>query len=290
MADCVRCARPVADTGYACHGCATGLAVTLLRAAMISREPDTTIARLDRIARVGGTRAKPTSVDGWHKGDGALPATPLPVNLDAAADLAAVRNTLTTWSRHIANERGTRLPGRWVLPERPPGFVGPLRAWAVTDTLQAMLCWLAGQAGWIRLREEAAEILDELHDAASLLRRIIDRPAGRVLAGVCDCGEYLYAIGDKPHVTCRACERTWDVEQMRAHLRSLVDGQVFTAAEIATLAVHLGISANRQRVRHLVNVWASRGVVVAHGVYDGNPAYLFGEVMPRLATVLVRAA
>lgn len=259
--DCPRCARPIADTGYVCHSCATGLTVVLLRAAEHAPYLDDTVARQDRINRGIGGRPQPTPDDWWTHGPLALEAQPLPVALPAANDAAAIRNTLTTWVRHVYEERGGALPA---------------------NTLTAMACWLAGQTKWLRMREEAAQAFDELHDTARLIRHVIDAPPRRTFAGQCDCGTYLYAIEGRGQVTCQGCENTYDVASTRTMLLAHAGGLRLGASELAILAVHLGLTEDRHRTRKRINKWVNRGQITVWLADDGSPVLRVRDVMDRL--------
>lgn len=259
-ADCPRCARPIHDTGYCCASCGTGLTVTLLRAALHSVHLDDTIARMDRINRGIGGRPRPTPDDDWPHGELALEAQPLPVALPAAYDTAAVRNTLTTWVRHVYVERGGVLP---------------------QNNIPALACWLAGQTKWLRMRPEAEEAFDELHDAARLIRHVIDAPPRRRFAGQCDCGEYLYGIEGRDDVTCQGCDASYDVVSTRVMLLAHADGLRLGASELAILAVHLGLTEDRHRTRKRINQWVNRGQIRVW-LEEGVPTLRVGDVMAKL--------
>jgi hypothetical protein len=268
MADCVRCARPVADTGYVCHSCSTGLSVVLLRAALYAVHLDDTIARLDRVNHGVGGRPQPVVDDWWPHGELALEAQPLPVALSASYDASAVRNTLTTWTRHVWSERGGALP---------------------SDALPGLFCWMAGQTRWLRMRQEAQEAFDELHDAARVTRRVIDSPPRRALAGQCGCGTYLYAIEGRVDVTCQGCGTTYDVLRTRTMLLAYADGLHLPAAELAILAVHLGLTEDRHRTRKLINKWINRASLPVWVDEGGEPVLRVGDVMARLTDRMVAA-
>lgn len=149
---CATCDRPVADA-HVCTACATRTAARLRTAADLWPELDTTIARLDRMG-------DPTPRAG-------RPAPALPVNLAASEVGDVVRNTVTAWARHIADEVGADLPGD--MPE--------------------MMRWLAGRIEWARHQPWAAEAIDELGEVPRLLARALDRPATRTRFPVGPCPE-----------------------------------------------------------------------------------------------------
>lgn len=278
---CDRCGRRIVDTAYVCPDCARELRRDLETVAKVAGEVATTVAKLARLG-AGGRRSDPQP--------------PLPVNLDAGAEHDAAVTVLTTWARHIHEASGRALPTTTRRDEHP---------------LAILATWLVGQLDWLRHRPEGGDALDELSDACRILIRVVDRPADRVLAGRCPCGEYLYAIRTAATVTCRACNTGYDVQATRRILREQLGNALFTGAEIATLATYLGLTPNREATRNLIKVWASRGMIVAHGTYraepeedkaptdgveaeggDGDdeqaeersvPLYRFGDVIERLA-------
>lgn len=274
MADCVRCARPVADTGYACHGCADGCASALLHSALLVSEVWVSVARLDRHGERGYSTAE----------------VPLPFAWDAADADWAIRNTIGTWARHIAQERGARLPGTWIHPPRPAGFVGPLRAWKVNDSTVALMVWLAGQTGWLRMRPECDEALDELHDVARQVRRVVDSPPVLWYAGPCwtndehgqRCETDLYAATGATWVTCRECGASHDGDERRQWLLGQARNTLAHAGLIATALSALGHEVTSAQVRG----YAHRGRILAHGSDErGRPQYLVGEVIDLVTQV-----
>lgn len=271
---CPRCGRPIHDQAYICGPCAGRLTKDLAAAASVAGEAWTTIARQAVMGSSGRSSERP-----------------LPFSWEAADAVNSVANTFTTWARHCSEERG--IP--W---GPPPAVLGPLcgiqgcpscltirRSRRRPHALAWTARWLAGQIEWLRHRREADEAFEELHDACRLAIRTVDLPPDRTFAGRCECGTYLYAFAGRETVRCVECEREYDVEAMREHMRTQLDESLFTAAEVATLAAFMGISANRQKTRKLINVWHARGVVAAHGSIDGDPVFRFGEVIERVAGV-----
>lgn len=90
---CVRCDRPTPD-GYACSPCANHAARQLHEIA-------------DMIPAARDVAQRQTS-RGWDNIGGTSDS--LPINLAATQRLDVVLNTLSTWSRLIADERGVPLP------------------------------------------------------------------------------------------------------------------------------------------------------------------------------------
>lgn len=252
MTDCVRCLRPVADTGYACHGCATGLSVALLRAGLLMRELDTTIARLDQLGDGGASSAE----------------TPLFFDWDASDAAWAIRNTLTSWTRHICETRGIT---------------------ATSTTNSGLAAWLAKQTGWLRMRPEAEEAFDELHNTTRHLRRTIDTHVERWYAGRCgvplldddgDCTADLYALPGAAWVTCPECGASFDAEDRKAELLDEVRDTLQNAETIARALSIWGWPTTSAQIRG----YAFRGRIVPHGQDGKRPLYRIGDVIEVLMT------
>lgn len=240
---CPRCARPMPDTAYVCLGCGDSLANLLVKTNELLPELLTTVARLDRIGQGG-------------KGNG---ENPLPVNLEASAAEAAVTNTMTTWARHVAAERGK----------------------TITDEAPV---WLAGQTHWLRYRPEAIEAFDELTDACRLVRRTIDLPVPRWYAGPCECGSELYAASQAVTVRCRdqECGAQYDAAERKAWLLAQARDVLAHAGWIASAASALGEPVTAD----MIYGYSRRGRLLAHG-QDGlrRPLYRVGDVLDILARV-----
>lgn len=249
MSDCVRCARPVADTGYCCHGCATGLSVALLKGGLLISELDTTIARLGVTSDSGQSSAE----------------TPMPFDWDAADAAWAIRNTLTTWARHIHEASGRPLP-----PDRG-----------------VLLCaWLAEQVDWLRVRPEAEQAFDELHGAMRLLRNTIDTHAERWYAGICGaplqdgyCERDLYAGSGAGWVTCTACGASFDAQDRKTVLLNSVRDHLTYAETIARALSAWGWKITSSQIRG----YAHRHRLLPHGSDEASrPLYRVGDVIELL--------
>lgn len=269
------CGRLIHDQAYVCGVCETRLAADLARVALVAGEATTTIARQARMGS-GGRRTEPDP--------------PLPVNLAAAADHDAAVNTLTTWARHVAEERGTLLPAVRLAPcahvscheRRIRVSQGPTCLGEPPESPTVVLTtWLAGQLQWLRHRPEADEAYDELGDACRVLVRVVDRAPDRIIVGQCPCDSYLYAVRGAAQVRCGSCGTSYAVDETRDLLRRSLDQSLFTAAEIATLVTYLGLERKREATRKLINQWATRSLIVVHD-YRGESAFRFGEVVSRL--------
>lgn len=272
MPTCTVCERQPVDSpaAYACASCATRARQHLDDIA------DTTPAARD-VATGASRRGAPTRGNGDAR---------LPINLAAGSRLDAVQNEITTWARHVADERGLQPPSATVAARIASGPGDPLTTAAR---------WLTGHLDWLRHRQEVVDAYRDIAAARRIIVGIVDRPGGRILVGACDCGTVLYAKATTAVVTCRnrTCGQSWQVAESRDILRQALDDKLMTAAQIAGLAVVADPDLDRQRVRRLVNVWGHRGP--DHGGVEtrghdagGDPLYRFGDAMSRVLTVLTR--
>jgi hypothetical protein len=296
---CARCERELADGAYVCAmPCAFDLAADLTQAAGHADDAPTVVARQVRYGPGGGRGNE----------------QPLPVNLAASDALWAVENTITTWARHVADERG-------LTPFKPPSpILGPLCSEfgrcphgsckaierpSLFPPTGKICSWLSDQLGWLRHRPEAGQAWDELDDACRMLRQLVDSPARRRIAGPCMCGRVLYALEGRTHVECPDCEMGWDVDELRGRLHEELAERIVTASEAARLLGYLGDDRTQHQLRNLVRKWGERGdVEIRDSVWRkptvreikaakdegiepptaiAVPVYRFGDVAVRLA-------
>lgn len=259
MAECERCARPQVDTGYVCHDCAAVVRAMLASVGQVAGEATVTIARLDRHGDGGHTSAE----------------KPLPFDWDASDAEWAAHNTITTWARHVCEQRGIDPP------QRPAGHADHPTARAAA--------WLADHLGWLRMRREATEAFDELADAVSLLRRTVDNPGVRWYAGPCrvdldgaECDGELYARPGAAWVGCPACGTRHDADERRAWLLREARDQLLHAGWMAAALSALGEEVTAAQIRS----YAHRGRILAHGVDErGRPTYRVGDVLDLITRV-----
>lgn len=275
--ECVRCGRPTPD-GYADVACA----VTKPRAWLAE------IADMVPAARDVAQRQARRGTGGGASGK---PGSSLPIDLGATARLDAVEGVLTTWVRHVAEERGVNLAeinaGGLTGLSRSPQWVD--QAAGLTDDLSGSAWWLADHCEWMRHRPEVDEFLTDVEACVRVIRGIADLPHDkRVIVGMCDCGKTLYALPGRQVVTCRGCEAHWDVDDSRDGLRGHLDERLVTAAEAAHLAGFLDTDRSGLQIRKLVNKWAERGELSVDDTGE-EPRYWFGNIAFRLANAPQRA-
>jgi len=253
------CGRPT--DGVACHPHAVHTAHQLTTAATLWPEIVPVVARLarhgDPTPRAGRPApAEPVRPDGDPATD-QVPGWPtgLIVDLRAADIAAAVRSTVHTWARDIADQVGADLPA----------------------TTPAVMRWLATRTEWIRHQPYAARAFSELTDAAATLRRAVDIPVRRYPLGQCGaptdagpCPQWVYAWPGADTTHCRGCGTRHDVTTRRAQLLALARDRRGTAAEVARWLTWLGLPTTAAAVRGL----AYRGRITA----DAWGRYRLGDV------------
>ncbi|CAM3457055.1 hypothetical protein [Stackebrandtia soli] len=258
MSACVQCDQPAVDAALVCHPCSTRLADALAWIADNASDLDTVVARQ---AHYGdGTGGRPSAEE------------PLPYSPSASEVGDVIRNTLTTWARDILEERGIDPP---------------------TDTVPEIARFLAAQVPWLRHREYAAEVFDELHDAARQLRRALDAPPELVYVGPCgaladegQCERDLRAVRGAPWVKCPDCGTSYATDERRAWLVSLVLDQLEPAHVLAHVLTAWGAPVNAATVRQ----WATRRRIIAKGrTPDGRPTYRIGDALNLASRVTVAA-
>lgn len=261
---CDTCTRPVDGTAYGCTACARATADRLTATAdLAAAARDVAARQVRRGPAVGGS------------GAGSRP----PLDLGAAERLAEVTNAVTTWVRHVAEERGVN----------GPESHGECRSGADGGTpLGAAARWLCGHLEWLRHRREWSELHADVAAAERVLRSVVDGPPPRRWLGQCGapgddgpCRLDIVATPGKDTARCR-CGASVVVADRLAELAVLVRGYSYTASEIAE--AYPEIRANT------IRVWASRGRILATGEVDGRPTYDLGEVLDRARDELRRRA
>jgi len=233
------CDRPVGD-GHVCQRCCDRLSVALGDVGALWEELDLVLTRQARYSEPEG-----------RGGDKALPFNP------TASELGWVlRNTLSTWCRLIAEERGRVLP--------------------TTDTPAAVAGWLLHQCEWLRHHRAGAEAVEEITSAVNQIRKAVDRPAERIYAGPCaDCGGDMYGKPEAASVQCRPCGLEYDVAAMRDWMRNEARGRLVTARESIILLGRFGLPLSQKTIEK----WHLRKRLTDHGEdRDGKRLYLFDDV------------
>jgi len=269
------CGQPANDA-YICSSCCTAMEIALGNISAYWADLDTVKGRQTRYGGSGGGR-------GGEK--------PLPVDLrflgvweDGSMLQEATKNTIGTWARVVLEERSV-LAG--------PAHVACLhvscsiarRSRPPRDDVASCCRYLLGHADWIRTKDWAPEILDELDALEAQLRRIVDRPADKWFAGPCDgCDRDLYAKVGAKSVDCKECDRVYDIAIRRAALLAEAEDYLANATELARAVSWLGsepLTAAR------VWKWAERGRITVKGHQEIRgkqiPQYRIGDALDLLA-------
>lgn len=216
------------------------------------------------------TRYRLSAVAGWSGSAAASAGDPLPFDPRAATVALALHQALDTWAAQLAR---TVTGQTW-----PPHTAGIAR-------------WLRHHLDDLAGRRDAAAALADIGAATAAGWRAVDRPADRVYAGACGCGEQLYGRPGAAAIACRNCGAEHHIETRRERMRADLDSRLMTGAEIARLGTYFGHITDRERARNLIKVWASRGLVVPRGHSKaGDPLYPFGEVLDRLLAAAVASS
>lgn len=282
------CGRPTRDVRLLCDQCVWEVEQALAEMPALLDELSITLTGLARIGQKGGNSKKGT------KGK----TQPLGYDVRASEMLDDLRVFLSGWVRVIAEDHGHDLP---------------------TDTLRAMGRWLFARLDLIATHEAAEDIHREITGIAfppylgdgrarpGQAWHPVDRPADRVYAGKCEatvtsdeepgdglarggaghwrCEADLYARPNSATARCHDCGTEHSLDQRRERLLQELDDKLYTAGEIARLAVYLGeANRGRERTRKLINQWHKRGRLERHTSNEvGEPLFRFGTVLVELA-------
>jgi len=215
----------MADQAYACSPCANRAAEQLrLICDMLPAARDVAHG-LSRRGGGGNASGKPGSQ--------------IPIDLTAMAKLDAVERELGTWVRHVAEERGLKMPQ-----------AGTYSVYAMADDpIQFAALWLTEHLEWWRHRPEVAEFLTDVDACARVVAGIARGPAPQKYLGPCGatwdigtlgnpdqtlaCEGDIYAREGAQNGRCRTCGAEVASEDRRAWLDAEVRAHAFRAAEIA---------------------------------------------------------
>lgn len=255
--ECGVCGRPVPDNAVVCPRCAFALDAALADVCGyqgLAYDLQLAVTRQARIGTRSGGRAT---------------ETPVVYNERASETEQALKNTLGTWARLIADETGAMLP---------------------VDDLARIAAWLRPRVGWLRHHEAGAEAYDQILDAVRDARHAVDRPAERLYAGPCDqCGQAMYARPAAAYVTCRTpeCEDlAYPVEDRRRWMVDQLEDLIGGASYVAAICTGLGVKVAESTIRMWVKRRKLRPLDYApslkgEGDPDGRPRpmYRVGDVI-----------
>lgn len=238
------CDRPVVE-GHVCTPCSGSLERALGDIPALTEELDTVLTKQARYAD--------------PQGRGNDPALMFDT---AASELGWVlRNTLSTWCRLIAEERGKKLPD--------------------SDTPASVATWLLHHVEWLRHHRAGHEAVEEVTSVVKQIRKAVDRPAARIYVGPCrECNADMYGRPDSTSVKCRNCGEEADVGERWAWMQQQVYGRLVTAKEGVVLLSRFGMPV----VQKTIDKWVQRKRLTVHS-HDaqGVRLYLFDDLVPLAA-------
>lgn len=257
-----RCGRPTRDDAWLCDGCVDSLERALSDCAWLDEELDTTISRQRSAGQTGGARSA---------------EKPLPFHEKAAEAKRTLHGLLASWVR-FADEEGVRGKPNWY-PQ---------------DNLVSMSRWLLHVTRGLAFHDIAPDAHDEITDAVRQCDRIVFwKRKQRTYLGTCaqtvrdedgevvnlSCGGEVYAEEGEPVGHCDECEQGVTVVVRQAELNRELHDRLFTAAELARVAVVLGLDVPRETVRRKVNHWREKKRIEQKGTADnGDPTFRYGDV------------
>lgn len=147
------------------------------------------------------------------------------INVRAADLLDEIRNSMTTWVRHVAETRGIAFVR--------PGFIGPLLAGHVRMSAgtPALSAFLTMHVHTIACDEAAGECLADFTDHVGKIEKVINPPVPMRYLGPCrtfdehtrkSCGTQLQCREGVLEVTCPKCRHTYNAN----HLQSLTENDL----------------------------------------------------------------
>lgn len=276
---CKGCLPRLAEDGYCCTRCSSLAAQNLASVAEVA------LAVTDAANRLSA---------GSGGGGPGKPGSQLPLNLGARSRLDRVTASLGGWARHVAEERGVRMPEEPRPPVPPMGPLCPTRYECTHGSCKAMrdpelpppmlavvARWLVGHLSWLAHRPEVDEVFADLGACARVLSGVVRGPAPQRFLGPCGavrvdvmpvpdgagswdltespvgepCDGDIYAREGASVGRCRTCGAEVSTDARRAWLDDEVRSYAFRAAHIAEA---YGVRANT------IRVWATRGLLPSY--------------------------
>lgn len=191
-------------------------------------------------------------------------STRMPVHLGAAEAAMDLRTVLLVWAGEIADTAEHCL--------------------TAPDTARGYARWLLRYANHIRQHPAAVQLIDEVRDAITRVRRVIDRPPERLFFGRCGaeldndglCTESLYGYAARSTVVCPTCGTEWGIAARRAWLLEIVEDEVAYSGLLAGLVSGLGVPIASSTIRNM----AKKGRIRALAVDARHrPLYRIGDVL-----------
>lgn len=276
------CGRPSRDATI-CAGCGFELDAAIAEICEphgLAYDLDIALTRQARLGDRNGSRPTETSV---------------PYDKRASDAGKHLKGVLVGWARLVAEELGiySDTNRRGIGPTCRRCDHASCRAIPAIpqppDNLAGLATWLRPRVGWMRHHPAGAEAHDEILDAVKRARRVCDRPAEKIYAGPCDCGEDLYARLGAPYVTCRGEAHDqpilWEVEARRVWLLESARDVLATTTEISRALTRYSKDVSPSAIRGYVkrDRLVAKGERSVPGRKDPLPLYKLGDVLDILA-------
>jgi len=192
----------------------------------------------------GGQGGKPTNDDD----------RPLPVNLGAAEANHALRAELVTFIGRVQH----------CLQEQPHD-----------KSMRGVTLWAVKLMPRIAAHPESVTWYTNVYKAYTRTTKAIDTPPERVRAGTCpDCWTTLYTHEGKDSVTCKPCDETYSVAELRESTLERLRNHQDTAANVIRV---LNVAKVPLKLKKLT-YWADAGHVLTT-TDDRGRIYRVGDVM-----------
>jgi hypothetical protein len=183
---------------------------------------------------------------------------PLPFDEAASNALDELIETLEPWTQEVSTKR-------YLLPSldkqtKARLFVGVL----LYDIVK------------LSRHEHAGTAFEELRYAHRRALQVIDRQAGKIPLGSCECGRPVHAREGSRTVMC-SCGTIYDVLASQARTKEFVDNYLITATEAAKMGEVKGRRFNTSTIRS----WVRRNQLAVRDVdpATGENLYRFGDLV-----------
>jgi hypothetical protein len=190
------------------------------------------------------------------------------VNAKASRLLDEIGNMLTTWVRHLCEQRGIAIPGAERNGDGPKLHSG--------NSYRAASRWLLQNVSAIAADEGAGECLRDITEALVRIEHAVNRPIPPRFIGPCpgadpeddrrQCTTRLSARREAIEVTCRRCKSTHNVETLIKRLLADVDHWRFSRDEVLLIMDTLDERVPSRTFRR----WRAEGKVKPSGFRNGT--------------------
>jgi hypothetical protein len=263
------CGVPPRNMELLCVPCQAELRQALAEMPAWLEQLEVSYTRMSRLTNQRG--GKPTKTK----------STPLLFDVRTADVLGQIRIVFTGWARVLIEDCDQPMPA---------------------DDLVALSRFLLARIDLIAKHDAAADIQHEIVTAYEAAKRAVDRPPDKLWAGRCgkrteaitepgdglarggvghwECDEDVYAKAGSPYAVCVGCGERYNADERRQAMANYLEDSLYTAAEIASLAMYLldDLTQTRDQTRKQINQWHKRGLLVRHQDNQiGEPMFRFGD-------------